>query len=57
MLGNEILMKCDIPSFVADFVAVDGWVDSEGLGIADDGNYQGNQVFLNTQTYPLKNVA
>ena len=53
MLGNEILMKCDIPSFVADFVAVDGWVDSEGLGIANDGNYQGNQVFLNTQTYPL----
>ena len=43
MLGNEILLKCDIPSFVADFVAVDGWVDSEGLGIADDGNYQGNQ--------------
>ena len=43
MLGNEILLKCDIPSFVADFVLVDGWVDSEGLGIADDGNYQGNQ--------------
>ena len=43
MLGNEILLKCNIPSFVADFVVVDGWVDSEGLGIADDGNYQGNQ--------------
>ena len=54
MLGNEILLKCDIPSFVADFVAVNGWVDSEGLGIADDGNYQGNQVFLYTQTYPCK---
>ena len=54
MLGNEILLKCDIPSFVADFVVVDGWVDSEGLGIADDGNYQGNQVFLYTQTYPCK---
>ena len=43
MLGNEILLKCDIPSFVSDFVLVDGWVDSEGLGIADDGIYQGNQ--------------
>ena len=42
MLGNEILLKCDIPSFVADFVVVDGWVDSEGLGMADDGYYQGN---------------
>ena len=49
MLGNEILLKCDIPSFVADFVIVDGWVDSEGLGIADDGNYQGNQ-YPSTQT-------
>ena len=52
MLGNEILLKCDIPSFVTDFVEVDGWVDSEGLGISDDGNYQGNKaVFCNTQTY------
>ena len=42
MLGNEILLKCDIPSFVADFVFVDGWVDSEGLAMADDGYYQGN---------------
>ena len=43
MLGNEILLKCDIPSFVADFVHVDGWVDSEGLGMANDEYYQGNE--------------
>ncbi len=28
--GNDALLKCQIPSFVSDFVSVDGWVDSEG---------------------------
>ena len=30
ILGNDVVMKCNIPSFVADFVSVVGWVDSEG---------------------------
>ncbi len=42
MLGNDIILKCDIPSFEADFVSVDGWVDSEGLAIAHNRNYPGN---------------
>jgi hypothetical protein len=25
--GNDVLIKCKIPSFVSDFVAVSGWVD------------------------------
>ena len=28
--GNEALLKCEIPSFVADFVAVVNWIDNEG---------------------------
>ena len=28
--GNEALLKCEIPSFVADFVTVESWVDNEG---------------------------
>ena len=28
--ANDVLMKCNIPSFVADFVTVTSWVDSEG---------------------------
>ena len=27
--GNSALIKCEIPSFVADFVAVDSWTDNE----------------------------
>ena len=28
--GNSALFKCVIPSFVADFVRVEGWVDNVG---------------------------
>ncbi|KOB76283.1 Dscam [Operophtera brumata] len=31
--GNAALMKCEVPSFVSDFVYVEMWMDSEG------GNY------------------
>lgn len=27
--GNDVILKCKIPSFVADFVHVDAWVDNE----------------------------
>lgn len=26
--GNSAIMKCEIPSFVSDFVVVDHWIDS-----------------------------
>ena len=31
VLGNDVLLKCVIPSFEADFVSVGSWVDSEGV--------------------------
>ena len=31
VLGNDAILKCSIPSFVADFVSVTGWVTSEGI--------------------------
>ena len=39
LLSNDVLFKCSIPSFVADFVTVDGWVDSEGSGYSA-GQYE-----------------
>lgn len=29
--GNSAILKCNVPSFVADFVKVEAWVSSEGL--------------------------
>lgn len=28
--GNSAVMKCEVPSFVADFVYVEMWQDSQG---------------------------
>ena len=30
IIGNSALMKCDVPSFVADFVSVNSWISNEG---------------------------
>ena len=27
--GNDALLKCEIPSFVADFVSVESWIDNK----------------------------
>lgn len=28
--GNSAVMKCEVPSFVSDFVVVENWQDSQG---------------------------
>ncbi len=38
--GNDVLFKCDIPSFVADFVSVAGWMDN-AAGIYTSGSNMG----------------
>ena len=30
ILGNDALLKCQVPSFVSDFVSVSSWVSSQG---------------------------
>lgn len=40
--GNAAVLKCSIPSFVADFVKVEAWIDEEGTVITyseDLGNH------------------
>ena len=29
ILGNDALVKCEIPSFVSDLVTINGWIDDE----------------------------
>ena len=45
--GNDAILKCSIPSFVADFVSISGWIDSEGnqLGQWSQNVMPGNCVF------------
>ena len=37
--GNSAIIKCEIPSFVADFVSVQSWVDSEGITYLESDKY------------------
>jgi len=41
--GNDVIVKCDIPSFVTDFVQVVSWQDNEENAFqANSVNSQGN---------------
>ena len=31
IIGNSALVKCDIPSFVSDFVSVVSWIDNDNV--------------------------
>lgn len=53
--GNSVVVKCEVPSFVADFVSVIGWLDSEGNNngaTSDYGNNIPNYVRLQPDWNP-----
>lgn len=52
MRGNAAIMKCSIPSFVADFVYVTAWVDDEGNEILPTEE-QSNITKLYFTPFPL----
>lgn len=37
--GNAAVLKCSIPSFVADFVKIESWIDEEGTVIPMSQKY------------------
>lgn len=39
MRGNSAILKCSIPSFVADFVHVVSWLDDSGDEIMTSENF------------------
>ena len=51
IVGNDALVKCNIPSFVTDLVSVVSWEDSEGTLIFE------NDEFGNLGMRPLDRKA
>ena len=45
-MGNDALMKCQIPSLVSDLVSVDSWVDSKGNEFLKSDNFGNNNEKL-----------
>lgn len=42
--GNAAVLKCSIPSFVADFVKVEAWLDDEGTVITHSDDLGNNSL-------------
>ena len=50
IIGNDAIIKCQYPSFVADFLNVVGWIDSEGEKFSSSintGNHKELYVVVN----------
>ena len=45
IVGNDALLKCAVPSFVADFVTITAWMDSEG------NEFQGSTRLLQSASH------
>lgn len=56
MRGNSAIVKCSIPSFVADFVHVIAWVDEDGIEFVGSSNYdQGIRIHqLKIPAFPIQ---
>lgn len=50
IVGNAALFKCEIPSYVADFVSVTSWVDSQSKEYFADSQSLGNFPNLSWDT-------
>lgn len=54
--GNAAVLKCSIPSFVADFVKVEAWIDETGAELTystDFGNVRPH-LLIKTTHFPLQ---
>ncbi|XP_069678028.1 cell adhesion molecule Dscam1 isoform X19 [Periplaneta americana] len=58
--GNSAVMKCKIPSFVADFVSVESWVADDGeihTYSTTSGNYDGKYLVLPSGELHIRDVG
>lgn len=44
--GNAATLKCNLPSFVADFVLVEAWISDDGIEYRSDDNFGRNRARL-----------
>ncbi|XP_039227500.1 Down syndrome cell adhesion molecule-like protein Dscam2 isoform X35 [Drosophila yakuba] len=55
--GNAAVLKCSIPSFVADFVRVESWIDDEGNVLSFSDNYDGKYLVLPSGELHIREVG
>ncbi|XP_046611581.1 Down syndrome cell adhesion molecule-like protein Dscam2 isoform X5 [Neodiprion virginianus] len=55
--GNAAILKCSIPSFVAEFVQVVGWQDDQGNDFGPEENNDGKYLVLPSGELHIKDVG
>ena len=45
MVGNDAILKCNVPSFVADFVSIVSWIDGEGMDFYPNKNGKHDMIY------------
>ncbi|XP_026315583.1 Down syndrome cell adhesion molecule-like protein Dscam2 isoform X15 [Hyposmocoma kahamanoa] len=55
--GNTAVLKCNIPSFVADFVKVEAWVDSDGGEYLYSDDIDGKYLVLPSGELHIRDVG
>ncbi|CAH0581346.1 unnamed protein product [Chrysodeixis includens] len=55
--GNAAVLKCSIPSFVADFVKVEAWIDEEGKEITHSDDLEGKYLVLPSGELHIRDVG
>lgn len=49
--GNTAVLKCSIPSFVADYVFVEAWLDDSGKIMTVSNDYGNSKGLFCSQSY------
>ncbi|XP_076374956.1 Down syndrome cell adhesion molecule 1 isoform X47 [Megalopta genalis] len=55
--GNAAIIKCHIPSFVAEFVEVDSWIEDETTEIYPNSDYDGKYLVLPSGELHIRDVG
>ncbi|KAL6435013.1 hypothetical protein ACFW04_005260 [Cataglyphis niger] len=55
--GNAAIIKCHIPSFVAEFVEVDSWIEDETTDIYPSADYDGKYLVLPSGELHIRDVG
>ncbi|XP_019889918.1 Down syndrome cell adhesion molecule-like protein Dscam2 isoform X32 [Ooceraea biroi] len=55
--GNAAILKCTIPSFVAEFVSVESWVGSDGTTFRPSTDYDGKYLVLPSGELHIRDVG
>ncbi|XP_035731515.1 Down syndrome cell adhesion molecule-like protein Dscam2 isoform X42 [Vespa mandarinia] len=55
--GNAAILKCTIPSFVAEFVSVESWVGGDGSTFRPSNDYDGKYLVLPSGELHIRDVG